>query len=99
MGLIHNETYLWPAARGASFSDRVLTALVSDLIAQRVVCTPFAAVTGKNLELPFTVYSDLGDVLFAGKKPPAGMTVLYRGNDARKLVASLAKRDGDLVVY
>jgi hypothetical protein len=98
MGFMRNETYLWPAARGASFSDRVLAALVSDLIAKRVVCKPFAAVTGKNIELPFTVYSDLGDVL-GGKNPPAGMTVLYRGTDARKLVGSLAKRDGDLVVY
>ena len=98
MGLMRNETYLWPAARAASLSDQTLAALVSDLVAKRVVCKPFAAVTGKDLELPFSVYSDLGDVLLAGKKPPAGMTVLYRGTDARKLVASLVKRDGDLVV-
>jgi hypothetical protein len=95
---MRNATYLWPAARGTSFSGQALAALVSDLVAKRVVCKPFAAVTGKNIELPFSVYSDLGDVL-GGKKPPAGLTVLYRGTDTAKLVASLARRDGDLVVY
>ena len=99
MGFLRNETYLWPAARNSSFSDRALMTLVSDLVSTRVVCEPFAAVTGKNLELPFSVYSDLGDVLLNGKHPPAGMTVLYRGIDASELVASLTERDGDLVVY
>ena len=97
MGMLHNETHLWPT-NDATLSEQALTALVSELVKSRVVRGPYAVVTSARLPAPFSRYSPLGDTLFGVKQPPADLDVVFRGDSPDALVAALS-RERDTVVY
>lgn len=99
MGLIRNATYLIPTVIGERLHDRALSSLVTDLAGSGAVVAPIVVVVGTQLELPYTPYSDLGNVLLDGAAPPSGMLVAYRGSDARAAVDALGSRgDRDAVI-
>jgi hypothetical protein len=89
---------LLPAHIGERLPERALRSLVTDLVGSGVVVAPIVVVTGRELELPFTVYSTLGSVLLDGATPPTGMTIVYRGSDVKAALEAIPSRDVEDVV-